>query len=282
MEPLTKARRLLVLGSSSATFAEDGEADSLPYLLQTSLSDLDASTWRVVAQAVYQMPNMRVRALQAIEHYEPTAVLLLLAGNVYAEDSVMYSLYHRQRRLYRLASRAIPAVKAQAGGGSEGAPSARGLLFRLPRLAARRLFGMAPLIPIEDAISATIETLEALAAGETPVLCRISIPSVQQADQAEIVHARIRLYNERIMKECERLGIPWFDAIEALKDEGLSYRMVSDGLHMDFDTRRAVATTTARRLLAIMNPLPKSIPGAAAHATSSTHPLPRTESSERE
>jgi hypothetical protein len=241
-------RRLLILGSSSTTFADEG--GSLPDLLEEAMARRDPEApWEARSVIAYPRPNMLERALEAVDRFRPDIVLLLLAGNVFAEESVMFSLYHHHRWLYRPMSQLIGAAKKGAGGGGEGSHSARGLLFRLPRAAARRVFGMASLIDLEAALASTFETLEALSNAGPPLLCRLAIPSVQQKEQTTAVEARVRHYNDLVSARCERLRIPWFEAIEELARCGHSYRNAPDALHMDLETRQAVAELCAGLLL---------------------------------
>lgn len=252
------SRRVLLLGSSEVTFTQAGPEESIAGLLEAALRERGPEMdWDIVPYVTYAMANMPQRTLQLVERHSPDLVVLWLAGNVFAEKTLTFALYHRSRRAYDLMTRLTgPALKA-AGGGSEGSSSLRGALFRLLRSIATLVLGSAPFIPPEVARDSTVATLEALHSRGQPTVCRLAYPNSRQAAQAAGVRRLVEEYNVAIEAACERLGIPSFRPEETVEATGRNYVMLPDGLHSTPETRRitaAAAADIAVRVLGLPSP----------------------------
>lgn len=259
---MDESRRVLLLGSSEVTFTEAGPEESIAGRLEAALRERAPEVdWEIVPYVTYAMANMPERTLQLVERHSPDLVVLWLAGNVFAERTLTFALYHRSRRAYDLVTRLTgPALKA-AGGGSEGTSSLRGALFRLPRAAATRVLGSAPFIPPDVAREATSATLEALHGRGQRTVCRLAYPNSRQAAQAASVRRLVEEYNVAVEAVCERLGIPSFRPEETVETTGRNYAMLPDGLHSTLETRQITAAAAADFAVRVLG-LP-SISGAA-------------------
>jgi hypothetical protein len=178
---------------------------------------------------------MAARAKAAVDRARPDAVVLLLGANTFIEETVLFAIRRKYRRFYPPAARVIGLGKQAAGGGAEGSDSARGLLFRLPRLLARSMIGTSSLIDIDVAMGATEQMLEYLSSEGIPVVCRQAGGGVQQTDQKEAAEVKARAYNGFVKETCERLGFPCWRLVDELEER---YGWEPDGLHADLPSRK--------------------------------------------
>ncbi len=168
-EPGLRRARILVLGSSEVLFTDSGPADVFVTMLATALAGLAPERqWEVRGYVAYQMPSMPDRCLSLARRESPDLILLWLSGSVLAEETVTFAIYHKLPLLYQVIDRVGNLGRAIAGGGTEGAPSLRGQIFRAPRALAKLAFGRASLVPPRVAEESTRQTL-VLLSGEWPV-----------------------------------------------------------------------------------------------------------------
>lgn len=241
-----ETKRVLLLGSSEVQYTDAGPDDHVTGLMAAALRELSPdTTWELHPYVSYAMANMPERTLQLVDRHSPDVVVVWLSGNVFAESTLTFALYHRSRRAYGIMSRIAGPALAVAGGGSEGSHSPRGSLFRVPRAVATRLIGSAPLIPPAVALEATLRTLEALHERGEKVICRLAYPNSRQVAQAASVRRLVEEYNLAVEAACERLDVPHFRPEETLEATGRPYVMLPDGLHATLETRRVTAAAAA-------------------------------------
>jgi hypothetical protein len=238
--------KLLILGSSDVIHRDSDDQPTVPELLKAELQRrFPQVAWLVDSSLLYPTARMREMAARHVDSSQPDLVFLSMGTNTFVERSVEFSLKRRLPLVYPLASRLIRTGKAAGGGRAEGSPGALGLLFRVPRTFARRLFGMAPLIDPEVAFRATEEMFELLGASGIPVVVRLAEGNVQQAEQRAAAAELTSHYNEAVREWCRRFGFPTF----RLSDEmGEEYRRTPDGLHGD-DAARTYEGVRAAELI---------------------------------
>jgi hypothetical protein len=232
---LKHSYRVLVLGSSDVTASETGESGALPALLQAALQErYGDAEWSVDWGLLYPMPNMADRAAAEVDRVQPDVVHLSMGTNTITEKTVLFAVRRRWPRLYEPAKRVFTTAKGLAGGTTEGSAGVRGLLFRAPRAAGRRIFGMASMLDSGAATEATRQTFDMLAATGLPVVVRLAEGGVQQADQRAAAAPITRAYNDEVRRLCEAHGFPCFHLSTELGDR---YVRTPDGLHAAHPSR---------------------------------------------
>jgi hypothetical protein len=232
---LKPSYRVLILGSSDVTASETGASGALPALLRSALEERFASSdWSVDWGLLYPMPTMAERAAAEIRRTQPQAIHLSLGTNTITEKTVLFAIRRRWPRAYEPAKRVFTTAKGLAGGVTEGSTGVRGLLFRAPRAAGRRIFGMASMLEPEAATEATRATFEMLAATGLPVIVRLAEGGVQQADQRAAAAPITRAYNDEVRRLCVAHGFPYFHLSTELGDR---YVRTPDGLHAAYPSR---------------------------------------------
>jgi hypothetical protein len=177
---------------------------------------------------------MAERAAAEIDRVKPDVVHLSMGANTFLEKTVLFAIRHRWPRAYEPAKRVFTTAKGLAGGVTEGSTGVRGLLFRAPRAAGRRIFGMASMLEPEAATEATRATFEMLAATGLPVIVRLAEGGVQQADQRAAAAPITRAYNDEVRRLCVAHGFPYFHLSTELGDR---YVRTPDGLHAAYPSR---------------------------------------------
>jgi hypothetical protein len=249
-----------MFGSSEMQFTEGESAHVVPALLEAELRlRRPAAAWQVRGHIVYQSRSMASRCKSLAEADDPRVVTLWLSGNTFSEEFVTAALHRRSRRLAALAEPWLKRLEAAGGGGTEGASSPRGLLFRTPRSLAARLIGRAPWVDRDEALAATLETIRTLYP-RWPLVCRLAHFNYRQAGQRESVRRHVDAYNSAVREECVRLGVPCFEPSVALEERGGQYVMASDQLHADLATRRASAEVCAGFILSALDEAAQNAP----------------------
>jgi hypothetical protein len=248
--PPPGASRILVAGSSEILFDNQGSETSLVDLLAAELSAaVTERAWEVVPLVTYQRRNMPERCVRAVERENPDLVLLWLGGNPFSEETVSFAVYHRARRFYPLWARMVGGRLAGAAGESAGLA---GFTYRIAQAAARSLVGRRAMIEPDEALAATLATIEALR-GRWPLLCRLPFrDACRQPDQRESSRARVLAYNHAVREACRLASIPCITPSDELEAAGLPYRMAADELHADLPARRENARITARYILELL------------------------------
>jgi hypothetical protein len=261
-----QSKRLLFAGSSQIRHSESPDQPSLPDLTSRRLEDLQPGTsWTPAVAIAYPLPNMAAQVAKALAADSPDSIVLFLGSSTFAEHKVEYSLRRRSRTLARQLGRASGRVLTAAGGGTEGSASPRGLLFRMPRSLARRIFGAAPLVQPDVALEAVCSTIARLQR-ERPGKCLVvlSAGAPQTRERADQAAATIRWFNERVAEYCEGLGVSYIDPVRAVEGCGVSFER-PDGIHAGFETRRALSLALAERLDGILGGSEERLQGAVTH-----------------
>jgi hypothetical protein len=252
--------QISLFGSSEMEFTEGQPSDVFARLLEAELRRRRPDVaWQVRGHVVYQSNRMASRCKSLAEVDGPRLVMLWLSGNTFSEEFVTAAVHRRSRRLAALAEPWLMRLEAAGGGGTEGAPSPRGLLVRFPRDIAARLIGRAPWVDPEEALAATIETIRTLHP-RWPLVCRLAHFNYRQEGQRESVRRMVDAYNDAVRAECVRLAIPCFEPSVALEERGEQYVMTADQLHADLPTRRASAEVCADFILSAMDAAAQNSP----------------------
>jgi hypothetical protein len=167
---------------------------------------------------------------------------------VYAEESVIYRVRERWPRIYPAARSLLARLEAPSGGiPAYNQPSLAGRAANLARRAARRWIGVAPLVRLDVATRATVETLQTLAdVPGLPVFCRLTVGGVRDSEQAAEMRRRIDQYNSTVIEACELHGFRWLDVAAELASVGRDYTFEPDGLHGDLAVREFTANLVAQ------------------------------------
>jgi hypothetical protein len=257
---LSDPRKVLLLGSSSVVYGEDGAATTLHGLTQQMLRERSASgEWTCLSEMLFYGPGMAARARKMVETHHPGVAVLYLQKSQFTTEKVIYRIRERWPRLYKRAYELIDWwKKSVAGGGAYGAPGPRGWLFRVPLFAAERLIGTAPQVRVEDALAYTMETIDALARFEDLVII-IKMPketsgTPKTAEQLE----RGRRFRSALREVCATRHIAFFmseDSRPPARRRWLKKR-APDGLHSPIERREEQARDLAEAIVA-------SVPEAA-------------------
>ena len=230
---MTEARHVLLLSSSAVSYSEAERGDSLLALLEQELNRQRSEVaWRCSGTVLYVTPDMAARALNEVASAGPDIILLRPTSQAFMHDDVVSAIRYRWPRLYRTAVRIADTLRGWSGGERWGGASARGLIFRIPRWVAIKLFGVAPRVPVEQAAECVKETLDSLLRLEdVDVLCQISVGNTPSGLPPR-EHARRRDYfTEALRSYCSARRIPFSDVREALKSHNLTHTMARDQYH---------------------------------------------------
>ncbi len=257
------ALRVLILGSSEATYPKDDPSNSLATLTAAALQGLvPEREWAARAAIVYQMENMAERALAAVRDFAPAVVVLLPSGSTFSDRKAVYSVYHRFPRLYPWAEKIGRVLYTATGPRSEGEASLRAALLSAPGRLAEWSLGQLPLIYPEVAYAATRRCLEELSALDgVKVVCRLAVGSSPNVKQAASIRAMVAAYNDFLRGVCAELGIPTLDVFARLAAIGRGYDLEADGLHAALATRRLIAGWVAESVLDVLEQR-SELPGA--------------------
>lgn len=250
---MSSVRRVLLLGSSEVEYTAEGTDDSVTGLLLRALRDMaPQEEWEVHSHITYAMPNMKERAVRLVEHERPEAIVLWLAGSIFADRTVTFALYHRSKRLYNAFTKLSRPALGLAGGGTEGNKSVRGRAYRAANWIAGKAIGLAPLVEPEVARRVTIETLTAFRERGIPVVCRLAHDNIRRQSQAELVVELVGEYNTAVEAACGALGVAAFDPEAPPRAAGKHYDMMPDGLHATLETRTLTARMAASLVIGAM------------------------------
>jgi hypothetical protein len=242
---------IALMGSSAMVFSEVGRLDAVPQLVERTLAEMrPATSWRCSADLLHPAPTMAGRAVAIVERVRPRAVVIWLSGVPFAEDFVVYAIRNRWPRLYQPMQVAATKVRQLAGGGTEGAETPRGWLFRVPRNVARTFTGAAPQVTVDAAEAFVTDTLAALAGiEELAIVCRLAVPVFYHADDRRETRRRVAHFNEAITRVCVERYVPFYDPVQLVAEKGHAYGMAQDQIHSDLPTRKLEAERIASLLL---------------------------------
>jgi len=252
---MTRTISLLALGPSGLVHSDGGPRDTIWELLEDALVRQHPEVgWECHPELLLVSEGMAARALRAVEKHKPDAVALLLPPPAFADDYVVYRIRRLLPALYGFSLRLSKGLKALAGGGSEGSPGVRGLLFRIPQRIVRFLIGADPSIDVTSATRCASETIEALVRTEaltTAVRVGPAVPAHRHRLAEH--HRRMRQFNAPVTALCDRRRVPWYDLDAALDAAGRRTGFVPDGVHQDLPTRsfdmELMASTLAAAVL---------------------------------
>jgi hypothetical protein len=249
MDPDTPTRRVLCLGSSTVAFPEDEPETSFPAFLKRDLAHLAPTlTWEVTNAVAYAYANMPQRCTDLVGRYNPDFIFFTCSA-IYADDSVLNSIQQRWPRLHGPASKVLKRIEGPGGAPAYGGSSVGARVARLARGAARLTVGMAPLVSLEVATKATIESLRAITGPNRFVICRLTVGAERDTSQYSESRRRIEAFNSAVSAECEDLGVTYFDMKREVHRAGMEYTYAPDGIHGDLSVREFSATLVARRMV---------------------------------
>jgi hypothetical protein len=144
-------------------------------------------------------------------------------------------------------------ANAAGGGGMTGAAGPRGVLFRLPRDAARRLLGVEPEQSVETSVARACAALDAILSRGLPVAYSTP-PYFWPEPDPDRCRAQVARAAREMSDFCARRGVPEYDLIEALAAAGAPLGRADDNLHYDLPTRRIQALAIARVVTEALSP----------------------------
>jgi hypothetical protein len=239
--------RVLLLGPSNTNFTETSPDETLPKLIEAELRRLAPDvSWECASERLFFGDSMPRRAVSVVRRVRPDLVVVVCASPAFSMYAVVYRLQQSAPWLYRPALKAAQVLKGMAGGGSEGSPSLRGQIFRLPRRVAARVFGLATVTTVDEAIASTKEALDALLREEElSVVCRLTVPVPYYGDQAAEDVGRVERFNAAVGAHCRQRNVTCYDLSAALRGAGRVYEFWDDRLHPSINTRRFEAGVAA-------------------------------------
>lgn len=249
MDDATTTRRVLCLGSSTIAFPEDEPETSFPAFLKRDLSRLAPSiAWEVANGVAYAYANMPQRCLDLVERHKPDFIFFTCSA-IYADDTVLNSIQQRWPRLHAPAAKVLKRLEGPGGAPVYGGDSVKGRLARAARGIARRTVGMAPLVSVEIATQATVESLRTIVMPDRVVICRLTVGPERDSSQHSETRQRIEAFNAAVSAECEAMGVTYLDMKQEVQRAGMEYTYAPDGIHGDANVRECSAGLVARRML---------------------------------
>jgi hypothetical protein len=232
--------RTLILGRSNLDFTEPGFEDaSVPALLKSRLAaEAPELEHELVTASLYFGDRMAGRAAQVIEREQPDAAFVQIGTNSIEEEFVVWAIQTRWPKLYPFALTIAQALKSLAGGGPEGAGSARGEVFRLPRAVARRLFGAEAGNDLESALRCTLETVDALARFEDVGVAMQLLPVVRDRPLAS-AQKRVDYFSRALKEHCERRHVTLLSRFDYCREMGVVPQPSGHGIYPGRVTREA-------------------------------------------
>lgn len=218
---------ILFLGTSSLFYAEKDEK-TLPQLIEEALGRAAPdSSWRCRAEWLYLGERMPERAVFHIRDKRPDVVVLFVDGSQCVDDGVVNAIRLRWPRLYGPQRWFSERLKHFSGGGDARKAS---WLFNLPRAIGARIFGTAPLMPLDEGIRHAKEMLSAVVREEYDGLLICTLPGAWEEWQ----RPRLERFAEELGAHCREHHVVSFDV-----NAGVAWGRAIDNLHADFSTRQA-------------------------------------------
>jgi hypothetical protein len=243
--------RVFLVGSSQLKYSETGNGPTIASLTVDALRRLSGEDWAGEAELAYPLPGMTARVQDFVTGNNPDAVVLFLGSSVFAEEKMEYALNKKSKFLYGLLRPLVGNLKKVGGGGTEGAPGIRGLVFRAPRAVGRMLIGTAPLVEPDVAWDQVRQTISFLAT-RGPLLVIKSTGAPHDAATRARSEARKAEFNRRVEEYCDELGVRCLDVNEELGRLGRTFVYAADGGHPAQETRLLTADVLATELLAVL------------------------------
>jgi hypothetical protein len=248
------ARRVLLLGSSSVTYGESGERTTLHQLTQTNLRrDTHNDDWTCLSELLFYSPAMASRAQKMVEKNGPGVAVLYLQKSQFTNEKVVYRIRERWPRLYdRAYALADWWKKKIAGGHGYGAPGPRGWLFRVPLFVAERVIGTAPSVRMEDALTYTRETIDALLRNEDVVVLVKMPKETSSTPKTERQLARAERFRAGVREHCAARHVAVFLSEDSRPTARRRWLRVtgSDGIHATIERRGEQAGDLATEIVA--------------------------------
>ena len=247
-----ESRKVLLAGSSGMTFSTTGAEDSLVALLAAALNRQAPSyTWLVEGRQIRPRDDISSRLASAVAEVRPDVVVFGPACSYFTYDYVIVRLRRFSPALYRRAISWSARLRRLAGGGIEGAESPRGWLFRVPRALAAKLLGVAPYMPVDEAVASAGEAVHYLARQETIVTVG-KVPSMAgrfDPKRMALYTRRLQEFQRAFESICEKHRVPWYGRERAAEELGVRLERGEDGHHLTLESRRWEADYTASVIL---------------------------------
>lgn len=264
-----QSRSVLVLGPSTITFSEPGEAASISALTEAELRRaVPGVEWRCSPEMLFIRPSMAERAFRVASASGAEAYVLVSNSRPFDEDVFVAWALHHHPRLYPAAQWLVERLKGLAGAKAEDRDATRGLLFRLPREFARQLFGREPFYDVEDAIGFAKEAVDSLLRIEDAGLVFAFLPGSRALRRES--QRRIRRFHDALSAYCRQRRVPYCFRYDVSAEAGQSPDLSSDGLHADRRTRELDANAIARLVTSVLAASMPDKPSRALSAGSGT------------
>jgi hypothetical protein len=220
-------------------------------LLQRRLTEAaPGQAWRCVTRPLHFGARMAEMAVRHVEATMPEAVVISLVESPFTWRNPMGRIRRRWPRFYPYARRIADRLKGAAGGGNVN--SVRGLVFRAPRRLLCWVVGAEPEVDVEDAVAATIATLEALARREElcVVMGMTRFPASRQGRRAAAHQAIVSRFQAPIREACLRQHVAFYDRVEEAERAGFVIGYGNDRDYANLESRSFEAGLMASRVLA--------------------------------
>lgn len=251
MDPERQRCKVLVFGASTLVYSETTPEESSIKLIERRLRELDPETdWQCVPSVLYYSPGMPRRVHQVIERERPDMVYFRPPGMQLVNDYVINRIRERWPRLYNSSTRVAELFNRLAGGGPDGAPGARGWLFRGPRWLLAKTIGAAPAMRVPEAVAVVRETLDDVLRIEDLTVV-YSVPSnvVPPNIPAEEAASRLREFAAAVAEYCVQRRVRFVEPAVEYAKRGVVRRLGSDRWHPDAESRRRDADIVGEILI---------------------------------
>jgi hypothetical protein len=251
MSGMGEVWRVLIVGSSTASYSEAGPQGSEYALLESYLGRARPETdWRCEAELIYLTRSVAERTLAAVHERRPDVVVLRLVGGNFFNEYVIERLRQISPLAYRWSRDVAEWLRRLGGGGPHGLDTPRGWIYRLPRWLMAKTLGTAPRIRVEEAIAVVSSTLDGLLQQEDLTVV-VRLPSYPKTSDTNLkdYERRVRLFDRSVREYCERRRVPYYDWAEVRRMAGDERRIGGDGWHPVLDTRDLDARSMAAAVL---------------------------------
>jgi hypothetical protein len=243
-------RKVLLIGSSLFTFSETDASESLPHLLEEELAGrLPGVSWHCQARVLFQGATSLRKLKEWLGEIEPDVVVFEVSSYQFVHRAVTLRVKNRWPRLYGPVAALMGGLKRAGGGSFDGGRSARGLIFRIPLLAAHRLVGGDAELSLHDSLDGFFAGLDEVRRREDiSLIC--SMPKLQWREVYQAwAEAQVGAAKDEVAAYCLRHRLPTYDVEAELAKTGRRPGLAPDNIHYDRATSRFEASLIAARLV---------------------------------
>jgi hypothetical protein len=229
-----------IFGPSTLSSGDQGEGRSLLDLTRKALDEVAPEVeWDCRASVLYVAPGMEERLERTLTvEGVPDVVVLRFPQNQYMSDYVVYRVRELWPGLFRGSVRIAAFLIRLAGGGPEGAPSWRGMVFRAPRWLLAKVMGVAPAVRVEKAVEYATASIDSILRMEDVHLAyMMPTQTVRPNISAAEAQRRREYFVEKVSAYCDRHNVPWLDPAGVYREAGRVRGLAGDRWHSTVDDR---------------------------------------------